>query len=316
MKIKIDIVVATQGDRFEMLKKMTLPSLLKATEGIEEINRIVLVVNNLRGRKLKSYDIFKKKSEKIEIIEGDSKYRLMNKYIPYVNTYGGNNYTIHCDDDRYYTRQKFLDFIEAVNIYPDKPIFLETYRIMKWDGSCASIASYHTIFLGITSINGRCIPATSMWLAPPKFLKKSMITNYKKQVETGFNDDELILTKEMFERHDDAIYLPTRSFNDSLEMDFIRDSYNFKPFVENKNTELKKQDLVFLELYGKDRIFDPGTYYKNAEVVVNDWNRIPIYLLKTFLENSYNHYLEYKFIDNKQTIDEKVIYQGWRMIDI
>lgn len=323
---KFDIVIATQGDRYKMFTEYCMPSLLTAIININDfINRIVIVPNNLNGRNIKDYEHLKIYNHKIEIIEGDSKYRLMNKYIPYCNKYGYDNYTMHLDDDRKYTEQKFYDFIKAFGFFQNKPIFLDSYRMLKRNHLGIIVIPYHPVFFGITEVSGIFCPNCCMWLAPPKYLKNSKLLDLEWQKKNNIDDDELIILYENYENSkinveegkeqpiSSMVFLPTRVINDSMENDLMLEEGKWITYNENRSNKLYENEKIFNDIINK---VTDNIYIRNTTAIVEDWNQVQLVMFKTFLENSYKCKIDFIYAGSVNTsVLEKIINKNWFLID-
>lgn len=117
----IDIVIATQGKRFDFLKEYCLPSILKQVNNYKDfIHKVYLIVNNLADKQLSDYDYFKSLNDKIEIVEGNNTLKTLNKFIPYHEKYGFEYGVLHIDDDIVLDNDKlFYKQINAIKKFPD-----------------------------------------------------------------------------------------------------------------------------------------------------------------------------------------------------
>lgn len=280
----INIVCAVKKSRFETFISTVLPSILnfynKFNDSFKSLNFIPNGFDDDEYLKILNYIPENIKNE-VDIINGDSKYKVLNKYIPYTNKYGTNNYTFHIDDDIVYNENVILEFLLTHKKFPKLPIF-----------AYADYMYYYSLARGTFIIGNEYVPVPStmlahcvhpncgMWICPPNLLDGSECLN----PNTDMKNDEHILFIELLKKDIRKVII-----NNTLNAHDTRLKYGLS--LEDKNSESATGN-IYLEIFKKRYLYDKEIIRLIAEkneytFLVNDKNAWSMWMLKEQMPKFY-----------------------------
>jgi len=260
-----NICIPIKSDRWDNFKRNFLYNTLNFSN-LNYVRRIVLVPNGFTKEQLDEINSIK--CNKLAVVEGDTKYKLLNKYIPYVNEFGTDTYTLHLDDDTFFD----IDFIVRMFKYSLK------YKNMSIFGSCETYIKYkingdRLIFgrgrtpIPFPIITNHFKPMCGFWISIPKTFENSELIN----ADTIIKNDEYLYILQALDRNQQFVVLNGPFLSDDSVIRFgindIRESNNPDNNIYN--------DKFVNELnLRKDKIKQTNDY-----IIVDDYNYYAVKML-------------------------------------